>query len=171
MTHNHTSPAEPLSQYGDRWFKISEKQLFSLMQGWTHTAITDKKPILQTVCGQLISDVFVKPISSGYCEDGIFFDIAPDGDGRNRIYVNFYQAGTFSVEVSRVELERLRSQLNKFLRSHPPSLQNFGRRVGDDELVVCSSCGNEVPNKEIMDSKNRLCKTCDSFLGGKMHDR
>ena len=47
------TPAPPLSQYGDRWFRISEKQLYALMQGWTHTNILDKKPILQTVCDQL----------------------------------------------------------------------------------------------------------------------
>ena len=46
------TPVPPLSQYGDRWFRISEKQLYALMQGWTHTNILDKKPILQTVCDQ-----------------------------------------------------------------------------------------------------------------------
>ena len=46
------TPSPPLSQYGDRWFRISEKQLYALMQGWTHTNILDKKPILQTVCDQ-----------------------------------------------------------------------------------------------------------------------
>jgi hypothetical protein len=32
-----------------RWFKISEVQITALRKGWTHTSITDKKGILQTV--------------------------------------------------------------------------------------------------------------------------
>lgn len=48
-------------------------------------------------------------------EESVFFEIAPDGDGRNRIYVIFYSAGTFSIEVSKAELTRLYDQLKKHL--------------------------------------------------------
>jgi hypothetical protein len=44
--------AAPLSQYGKRKFEVSEKQLYALIQGWTHTDLMDEKPILQTICDQ-----------------------------------------------------------------------------------------------------------------------
>lgn len=72
-------------------------------------------------------------------EDGIFFDIAPDGDGRNRIYVNFYDAGTFSIEVSRGELVRLHNQLGSFLNPSPaPSRCACGGDcTGHREIGTC----------------------------------
>jgi hypothetical protein len=48
-------------------------------------------------------------------EEGIFFDIVPEPAGKNRIYVNFYDAGIFSIEVSREELQKLQMHLNTFL--------------------------------------------------------
>ena len=52
-------------------------------------------------------------------DEGIFFDIVPEPEGNNRIYVNFYNSGCFSIEVSREELVQLREQLGKFLDFRP----------------------------------------------------
>ena len=48
-------------------------------------------------------------------DEGVFFDIVPEPEENNRIYINFYNAGTFSIEVSREELEKLYKQLGVIL--------------------------------------------------------
>lgn len=47
-------------------------------------------------------------------EDEVFFDVTPDPAGY-RIYINFYNAGTFSIELSTEQLGRLQRQIYKLL--------------------------------------------------------
>jgi hypothetical protein len=39
----------PPQENGERIFSITEKQLFCLMQGWTHTSLSDPKNIVYTI--------------------------------------------------------------------------------------------------------------------------
>ena len=58
-------------------------------------------------------------------EGDVFFDVTPDPAGY-RIYINFYNAGTFSIELSKEQLERLQIQLWNILPSdkHDTAIHN-----------------------------------------------
>jgi hypothetical protein len=64
---------------------------------------------------ETIDKIRSRPSHIPASEPGISFDFAPDGDGRFRIYVLFYDAGTFSIEISKEELEKLHDQLSVFI--------------------------------------------------------
>jgi len=57
-------------------------------------------------------------------EEAIYFDLSHEPVGGNsRIYINFYDAGIFSIEVKRNELEKLFIQLSDYLKMPAPLTQ------------------------------------------------
>lgn len=45
-----------LAENGDREFKITERQFYGLVNGWTHLALMDEKSIIESVYDQCISN-------------------------------------------------------------------------------------------------------------------
>ena len=51
-----------LQEHGTRMFWLSENQLYCLSHGWTHTSLTDKKNILQTIPNQMLEPVMPREV-------------------------------------------------------------------------------------------------------------
>ena len=90
------------------------------------------------------------PKSSG---EGVFFDIVPEPEGNNRIYINFYNAGTFSIEVSREELEKLHKRLGDFIgrTSHTIIPSERDKVLDEFTSILMERCCNSIVDIEHAD--------------------
>ena len=111
-------------------------------------------------------------------EEAIYFDLSHEPVGGNsRIYINFYDAGIFSIEVKRNELEKLFIQLSDYLKMPAPLTQApCGSNPGeciikmDKQVKEARQDEREKANK-IFDHTRALCDAiierfdCQSKLG------